>query len=1334
MEKATSFYCFRDIVSELLNILNEAEADNSGLLRVKPKPIPAEVQVEEEPALEPSPSQMQNRSPTAKRDLWSVVTRSSRKSIAAHTMEDERKRLMSHRPSVNGNMGSIMDMPRTASLGSTALPNAGARGNGNLEQQQQQQQPPQSSNGGGIFSSTTLPRALRRRPTQVDERLLEDVPPVPAIPTLPKLPSQGEGVDTDGSAMTSVTSEVVRESTYEPNGMPTIDDTSNTDLADRKFSVTRPSAIITASGTLETTADGAGLEGSTPTTPADQLGFCEKAKLGMTKLNTSHSMANLFELIVPHEFHNLPSSTRNNVGAGGAGPSSSGFDPLTVISSQYASKLRVSQLSDLLTHIINAISASNPMALVLQEAQWLDNSSWDLLWDIINACHKVVVFIFTRPESYIENEECKAMLHKFKRLPRATSIAMGGLTVSETKEMIKSMFGTIVSDVGAHLAQKIHDRTGGNPLYIQSLVVALREAGQLRVDELGNLTIVGAAEKSGFDIEHMVLGYDLQSIILAQFDRLDRIFQLFLKVAAVLGQRFLVDDVMYFLSDLPGVKELFKRQIAKKVDTMDKYGFLQRVEADGNIGSGAGEASVLHYQFKSVMVRNCIYSMMVLSQRQQLHLIVALYYEKKIKQNEDNRHRLLIPLFEHYMEAGDNYRMKKIKYLSEVAHYYHDHHWPVETIKHYLMLMQTAEAVQADTGQIFFDHVKVAGWYRELGEAYFWKGDTETAERHLQESLWLLGYKVPQTSLSLWWRVRKEMSARSFYNYGVMNNDSSASYLPFAHLLSHKKDGDGKKDTSASSIGGVSKFFFDTNRRATGGSSGNSIEPQSTGGAGGTSGGLASPSGNVLSMDSSGAVARSTQVSANASGCSFTPGGANPSHLPLPSTQQDTSELDLRELISKDPKMELLHNVRLCYLTLAQIYLQTDQPKHHKYCVIKGLNISEQFPRTGLYGRFMAMAGARFWMHARRRNTALRYLEAATKYERTNGDVTNATYTTQHITQTLFLMGVWKVSIDKLELLISLCTLSGDFASRENALRTKSIQLFITGPRSSSLHTARELYGLSVQEDHWLGKFWGLWLIVANLLDLSASTPSSPNPPTGRPVSMIFSPTTSLLPGGPNRPVDLMTELTENFEAWQKVMGEIPSKYKELKHLRVLELGLLSKYELRMGRPVNSIELATELYGLLKDLMQPPIITTTSWIPTLGIFLALRSFFVAYDNGWISDRAVQTAVRKFCRLCCKWLSKITYWCMAEPLRRIVESLACLCSNRKWSAVKALKAGLDIKDVDDIVVVSAVLHMLVGRHEERRPDGRDHLGTARTMFRMLGATYEMERTEVEGNKI
>ncbi|KAJ3107585.1 hypothetical protein HDU96_007849 [Phlyctochytrium bullatum] len=390
-------------------------------------------------------------------------------------------------------------------------------------------------------------------------------------------------------------------------------------------------------------------------------------------------------------------------------------------------KIRMKEFSELIRRIVNAISMTNPLTLIFNETQWMDTLSWELLWEIVNTCPKTAVLIFSRPERTFDNEDRVSLFRKFKRLPRALSLRIDGLSFEETKQMVVATWpGKPIRNVANSIVENIYRRTNGNPLYIKSLVVAWKDSGQYRIDKDGVLS----PQSAEFDFESIVVGYDLKSIVVAHFDRLDRDFQLFLKVSSVLGQRFLLEDALYFLSDIPGYREMLGgtiAAIAKNVEEMDKHGYLQRVE---------GDIDGLYFQFKSAVVRNCIYSMMNESQRQQLHLRIARHYERML--SPENSHRLLIPLYEHYKETGNGHKLKILQYLEEVCHFYYQKHSMTDAIKHYNLLLQKTREYQYEVSSITYDKNMVSRWNRELGEAYFSRGDVFEARPMADK--WLESY------------------------------------------------------------------------------------------------------------------------------------------------------------------------------------------------------------------------------------------------------------------------------------------------------------------------------------------------------------------------------------------------------------------------------------------------------------------------------------------------------------------------------------------------------------------------------------------------------------------
>jgi tetratricopeptide (TPR) repeat protein len=343
---------------------------------------------------------------------------------------------------------------------------------------------------------------------------------------------------------------------------------------------------------------------------------------------------------------------------------------------------------------------------------------------------------------------------KFKRHQQAEFLNLEGLVTEDVEKLISANWVSSdkeIKSVSENIVSNIQKRTAGNPLYIKSALVALKESGKFSVTDYGELTL----NSGEFDFEKSISLVDnLQSVITSQLDRLDSNFQLFLKVASVLGQPFLIEDALNLLNETPMFEELANKvkdepeTIDAFIKSMDKYEYLTRID---NIDAE-------QFQFKSSLVKECIYNMMLQNQRQLLHLNVATYYEQII--DSGNQQRLFLALYEHYSKADEVHTMKKLTYLQIMAHIYFERNSIGEAIKHYKMLLLAVEKHPKHI-KITFDDVAKGSWHRELGEAYFQRGEASKAEKHLLESLKINSYKFPNTWWSLRVKTAKEWKTRS---------------------------------------------------------------------------------------------------------------------------------------------------------------------------------------------------------------------------------------------------------------------------------------------------------------------------------------------------------------------------------------------------------------------------------------------------------------------------------------------------------------------------------------------------------------------------------------------
>jgi hypothetical protein len=444
-------------------------------------------------------------------------------------------------------------------------------------------------------------------------------------------------------------------------------------------------------------------------------------KQGLENIEESLKLVSLFSIIFGVEVYNDPSFTRK------------GFK---VISSA-------------LCRIINKLALKKSILIILTECQSMDTSSWELTVELLRSCEMVTFIFYSRPGRHYApaTGEVYSQLLEHDNIVK---IPLEGLSKDETKTcIIKFWEDSKVVSINGIILEDFWHRSGGNPLYIRSLVKSFKESEEWSVTESGELKL----RNNKFEIENIFPDLDLQNNIIAQFDRLDDKFQLLLKVVALIGEQFLLDDVLNLLpgidvellSDHPTFKnnphDMDRRSKSRKLGStdliniqqtlthLDRFGFL--VQLEGNTRSR------IAYAFKNEVIRQCIYSMMMFSQRQKIHLLLAQYYEFLYKKK--NRRSLLVPIYEHYKETETTFTHKKIKYLELVCHYYFEGHFMSKAITHYNELLNLYSSMDAK----IIPDIQRARWHSDLAIAYLTVFLLEEAEENLKISLDLLKYQKP---------------------------------------------------------------------------------------------------------------------------------------------------------------------------------------------------------------------------------------------------------------------------------------------------------------------------------------------------------------------------------------------------------------------------------------------------------------------------------------------------------------------------------------------------------------------------------------------------------------
>lgn len=193
---------------------------------------------------------------------------------------------------------------------------------------------------------------------------------------------------------------------------------------------------------------------------------------------------------------------------------------------------RIKALRQLLVEIVSATAKRRPLVVALEDVHWLDSASWALVLTLSRQSPPLplLLVLTSRPlESSAQVPEALQLCAE----PATEVITLGPLPPETLSVLIRSRLD--VRQVPPELTSYVAERSGGNPLFAEELMYALRDAGILLISRSGCTLTEPRA------LERLSVPNTIEGVIGSRIDRLDAQAELVLKVASALGQSFARD-------------------------------------------------------------------------------------------------------------------------------------------------------------------------------------------------------------------------------------------------------------------------------------------------------------------------------------------------------------------------------------------------------------------------------------------------------------------------------------------------------------------------------------------------------------------------------------------------------------------------------------------------------------------------------------------------------------------------------------------------------------------------------------------------------------------------
>ncbi len=250
------------------------------------------------------------------------------------------------------------------------------------------------------------------------------------------------------------------------------------------------------------------------------------------------------------------------------------------------------QLFDAITQLLVNASKESPVIIFLDDLHWADEASIQLLeYASRNAAAERILFLGSyRPEDVVHEGPLESALHELNRARRLEQVHLARLAADDERAIIANTLGT--DRVDPKLATVVSERAGGNPFFIEELVLALRDEGHIVIENGGALWKGGTVR----------LPKSVHHLVQRRLARLSRPAQELLLKASVLGRRI-------------------RPEVLSRVTGMERDSMLDLVDEALQSGLLAEEVSgtEMSLVFSDSQIRDCLYESISQMRRQRHH-------------------------------------------------------------------------------------------------------------------------------------------------------------------------------------------------------------------------------------------------------------------------------------------------------------------------------------------------------------------------------------------------------------------------------------------------------------------------------------------------------------------------------------------------------------------------------------------------------------------------------------------------------------------------------------------------------------------------------------------
>jgi predicted ATPase/class 3 adenylate cyclase len=299
---------------------------------------------------------------------------------------------------------------------------------------------------------------------------------------------------------------------------------------------------------------------------------------------------------------------------------------------------RKSALHAMFEDCLRAASHETPLLIVVDDLQWVDALSHDLLDEMAKALADCpIAFVVAYRPQHLERLRLQSPRHE--GLPQFTRIELHELSRAEGEQVIRAKIAQLyparTGAIPGELVDKLMARAQGNPFYLEELLNLLRDRG--------------LDPRDARVLENIELPDSLHTLVLSRLDQLSEREKTTLRAASIIGRFF---RALWLAGYYPALGEL--PQVKVDLDQLAQMD-ITPLESEPELA----------YLFRHIVMHEVTYESLSYALRAQLHEALAQYLEKQIEQGAVTEASLLDTLVYHYTHSGN--QAKQRAYLAKAV-------------------------------------------------------------------------------------------------------------------------------------------------------------------------------------------------------------------------------------------------------------------------------------------------------------------------------------------------------------------------------------------------------------------------------------------------------------------------------------------------------------------------------------------------------------------------------------------------------------------------------------------------------------------------------------------